>query len=101
MSVNKAIIIGHLGRVPEVRFTPNGRALCKFPVASTEKWTDNDGNKQERTEWFNIVVWGKQAEIAGQYLSKGKQVYIDGSIQYRQYECLTARARRRFLSILE
>ena len=84
--VNKVILIGNLGKDPEVRFTPNGRALAKFPVATSERWTDQDGNKQERTEWHNVVVWGKQAETCGQYLSKGRQVFIEGSIRSRQYD---------------
>jgi len=84
--VNKAIIIGNLGRDPEVRFTPSGRAVAKFSVATTEKWTDQQGQKQEKTEWHNIVVWGKQAEIAGQYLKKGKQIYLEGRLQTRSWE---------------
>ncbi len=86
MSVNKAILVGNLGKDPEVRFTPSGRAVAKFPVATSERWTDQDGNRQERTEWHNIVVWGKQAETCGQYLSKGRQVYVEGSIRSRQYD---------------
>ena len=84
--VNKAIIIGNLGRDPEVRFTPSGRAVAKFSVATTEKWTDQQGQKQEKTEWHNIVVWGKQAETCGQYLSKGRQVYVEGRLQTRNWE---------------
>jgi single-strand DNA-binding protein len=84
--VNKVILVGNLGKDPEVRFTPNGRALAKFPVATSERWTDQDGNKQERTEWHNVVVWGKQAETCGQYLAKGRQVFVEGSIRTRQYD---------------
>lgn len=84
--VNKVILVGNLGKDPEVRFTPNGKALAKFPVATSEKWTDQDGNRQERTEWHNVVVWGKQAETCGQYLSKGRQVYVEGAIRSRQYD---------------
>lgn len=84
--VNKVIIVGNLGKDPEVRFTPGGKAVAKLAVATSEKWTDNDGNKQERTEWHNVVVWGKQAESCGQYLSKGRQVYVEGSIKSRQYD---------------
>lgn len=84
--LNKVFIIGNLGKDPEVRFTSNGKAVAKFPVATSEKWTDQDGNKQERTEWHNVVVWGKQAETCGQYLSKGRQVFIEGSIRTRQYD---------------
>ena len=84
--VNKVILIGNLGKDPEVRFTPNGRALAKLAVATSERWTDQQGQKQERTEWHNVVVWGKQAETCGQYLSKGRQVFIEGSIRSRQYD---------------
>ncbi|MBX3023335.1 single-stranded DNA-binding protein [bacterium] len=84
--VNKAIIIGNLGRDPEVRFTPSGRAVAKFSVATTERWTDQNGQKQEKTEWHNIVVWGKQAETCGQYLAKGRQVYVEGRITNRSYD---------------
>jgi single-strand DNA-binding protein len=84
--LNKVLIIGNLGRDPEVRFTSNGKAVAKFPVATSERWTDQDGNKQERTEWHNVVVWGKQAETCGQYLSKGRQVFVEGSVRTRQYD---------------
>jgi single-strand DNA-binding protein len=84
--VNKAIIIGNLGRDPEVRFTPSGRAMARFTVATTERWTDAQGQRQEKTEWHNIVVWGKQAETCGQYLSKGRQVYVEGRISNRSYD---------------
>src|SRR5574337_1471322 len=86
MSVNKAILVGNLGRDPEVRFTPSGRAVAKFPLATSERWTDQEGNRQERTEWHNVVVWGKQAETCGQYLAKGRQVFVEGSIRTRQYD---------------
>ena len=84
--VNKAIIVGNLGRDPEVRFTPSGKAVARFSVATTERWTDQQGQKQERTEWHNIVVWGRQAETCGQYLAKGRQVFIEGSIRSRSYD---------------
>lgn len=86
MSVNKVILIGNLGRDPEVRFTANGRAVARFSVATSEMWNDAEGTRQERTEWHNVVVWGKQAETCGQYLQKGRQVYIEGSIRNRQYD---------------
>ena len=86
MSVNKAILVGNLGRDPEVRFTASGRAVANFTVATSERWSDADGNRKEHTEWHNIVVWGKQAENCGQYLSKGRQVYIEGSIRRREYD---------------
>ncbi len=85
-SVNKAIIIGNLGRDPEVRYTQSGQAVASFTVATTETWTGRESDRQERTDWHNIVVWGKQAETCGQYLSKGRQVYIEGSIRPRSYE---------------
>lgn len=85
-AVNKAIILGNLGRDPEVRFTQSGRAVANFPVATTDTWMDQENGRQERTEWHNIVVWGKQAESCGQYLSKGKQVYVEGRIQTRSYD---------------
>ena len=84
--VNKVLLVGNLGKDPEVRFTANGRAIARFPVATSEKWTDQEGNRQERTEWHNIVVWGKQAETCGQYLAKGRQVFIEGAIRSRQYD---------------
>jgi single-strand DNA-binding protein len=85
-SVNKVILVGNLGKDPEVRYTPSGQAVAKFPVATTDNWTDQSGNRQEKTEWHNVVVWGKQAENCGQYLSKGRQVYLEGSIRSRSYD---------------
>ncbi len=84
--VNKVILIGNLGKDPEVRFTPNGQAIAKFPIATSEKWRDQQGQMQERTEWHNVVVWGKQAETCGQYLAKGRQVFVEGRIQTRNYD---------------
>jgi single-strand DNA-binding protein len=86
MSVNKVILVGNLGRDPEIRYTPSGRAVARFPLATGEVWNDAEGNRQERTEWHNIVVWGKQAETCGQYLAKGRQVYIEGAIRSRAYD---------------
>ena len=85
-SVNKAIIVGNLGRDPEVRVTKSGQAMARFSVATTDTWMDRENGRQERTEWHNIVVWGKQAETCDQYLSKGRQVYIEGRIQTRKFE---------------
>ena len=93
MSVNIAIVVGNLGKDPEVRFTQSGRAVANFSVATSESWTGQDGNPQERTEWHNIVVWGKQAESCGQYLSKGRQVFVQGRIQNRSYEDKTGNTR--------
>ena len=86
MSVNKVILVGHLGKDPEVRFTNSGSAVARLSVATSEVWNDRDGNRQERTEWHNVVVWGKQGEHCGQYLAKGRQVYVEGSIRTRSYD---------------
>ena len=93
MAVNIAIVVGNLGKDPEVRFTQSGRAVANFSVATSDSWTGQDGNRQERTEWHNIVVWGKQAELCGQYLSKGRQVFIQGRIQTRSWEDKTGNTR--------
>lgn len=84
--VNKVILIGNLGADPEVRYTPSGTKVTSFRIATTEKWTGKDGNKQERTEWHNIVTYAKLADVCGEYLSKGKQVYIEGRLQTRSWE---------------
>ncbi|TMA27945.1 MAG: single-stranded DNA-binding protein [Deltaproteobacteria bacterium] len=83
--VNKVILIGNLGKDPEVRYTPGGQAVANFTIATNEAWTDKQGQKQERTEWHRIVVWGKTAENCGEYLSKGRQVYIEGRLQTREW----------------
>jgi single-strand DNA-binding protein len=83
--VNKVILVGNLGRDPEVRYTPGGQAVANFTIATNEAWTDKSGQKQERTEWHRIVVWGKQAELCGEYLSKGRQVYLEGRLQTREW----------------
>ena len=84
--VNKAILVGNLGRDPELRHTPNGQAVANFTLATSESWTDKSGERQERTEWHRIVVWGRQAEMCAQYLSKGRTVYVEGRIQTREWE---------------
>lgn len=84
--VNRVILIGHLGADPEVRYTANGAAVAKFRLATTEKFTDRQGNRQERTEWHRVTAWGKLAEICGQYLAKGKLVYIEGRIRSDTWE---------------
>jgi single-strand DNA-binding protein len=84
-SVNKVILVGNLGRDAELRYTPGGAAVAKFSLATTEKWTDKSGSLQERTEWHNIDLWGKQAETLNEYLRKGKQVYIEGRLQTDEY----------------
>ena len=85
MSVNKVILLGRLGRDPEVRYMPNGEAVCNFSIATTETCNDRNGQRQERTEWHNITMYRRLAEIAGQYLKKGREVYIEGRIQSRKY----------------
>jgi len=85
-SVNKVILVGRLGRDPEVKYTPSGAPVAKFSVATDEVFKDRSGEQQKHTEWHNIVAWNKLAEICGQYLTKGKQVYIEGSIRSRQWE---------------
>jgi len=79
--INKVILVGRLGKDPEIRSTPGGTSVAKFTMATDERFTDKSGDKQERTEWHNIVAWGKLGEICGQYLRKGKLVYIEGSIR--------------------
>mgnify|MGYP000925597254 FL=1 len=86
MSLNKAILIGRLGHDPEVRYMPNGEAVCNFSIATSETWNDRQtGQRQERTEWHNVTLYRRMAEVAGQYLKKGSQVYIEGRIQSRKY----------------
>ncbi len=84
-SLNRVLLIGNLGRDPEVRYTPGGAAVANFTLATNEVWTDKAGERQERTEWHRIVVWGKQAEIAREYLSKGRQVFVEGTLQTREW----------------
>ena len=86
MSVNKVILVGRLGQNPEVKYTPSGAPVANFSVATSESWTDKSGQKQEKTEWHRIVVWGKIAELCQQYLSKGRQVYLEGRLQTRQWQ---------------
>jgi single-strand DNA-binding protein len=85
-SVNKAILVGNLGKDPELRYMPNGEAVCNFSIATTDSWKDKDGAKQEKTEWHNIVMYRRLAEIAGEYLKKGRPVYIEGRLQTRKWE---------------
>lgn len=86
MSVNKVILLGRLGQDPELKYTPGGAAVCNFSLATTEAWTDKAGQKQEKTEWHRIVVWGKLAELCNQYLSKGRQAFLEGRLQTRSWE---------------
>ena len=85
-SVNKVILLGNLGRDPELRFLPNGDAVCNFSIATTDSWKDKAGEKQEKTEWHNIVMYRKLAEIAGEYLKKGRPVYLEGRLQTRKWQ---------------
>jgi len=98
--VNKAIIIGNLGRDPEVRYLPSGQSVANFSVATSETFNDKSGNRQERTDWHNIVVYGKQAELCGQYLKKGRQVYVEGRISYREYEAKDGSGKRKVTEIV-
>lgn len=86
MSVNKVILIGRLGKDPELKYTPGGKAVCNFSLATSERWTGQDGQRNESTTWHNIVAWGKQAEVIKEYLRKGREVYIEGRIDNRSYE---------------
>ena len=86
MSVNKVILVGRLGRDPETRYTGSGQAVANFSVATDESYKDRNGERQKRTEWHKIVVWGKQAEIAQQYLKKGSLIFIEGRIQSREWQ---------------
>ena len=85
-SVNKVILLGNLGADPELRYTNSGTAVANFRIATNERWSDKNGTAQERTEWHNIVAWGKLAEICGKYLKKGRSVYIEGRLQTRSWD---------------
>jgi len=84
--LNKVMIIGHLGRDPEMRYTPSGRPVTTFTVATTRTWNTSEGERREETEWFNVVAWGSLAEICKQYLRKGHQVYVEGRLQTRRWD---------------
>lgn len=85
-SVNKVILVGRLGKDPEVRYTPSGQAVANFSVATSKIWKDKSGYKQEKTEWHKVAVWGNQAEICGKHLNKGAQVYLEGELETRSYK---------------
>jgi single-strand DNA-binding protein len=85
-SVNKVILLGNLGRDPELRYTPGGQAVANFTVVTNERYTTKDGEKKEQTEWHRIVAWGRTGEICAQYLSKGRSVYVEGRLQTREWE---------------
>lgn len=84
--INKVILVGNLGKDPELRYTPNGTAVATFPLATSSRWKDSAGESQQRTEWHRIVAWGRQAEVCNEYLKKGSQVYLEGRIQYRSFD---------------
>lgn len=84
--LNKVMIIGHLGRDPEMRYTPSGRPVTTYSVATNRTWNTSDGERHTETEWFNVVAWGNLAEICKQYLTKGQQVYVEGRLQTRRWE---------------
>lgn len=85
-SVNKVILVGNLGRDPELRYTPGGQAVANFSLATTERFSNKEGERQERTEWHRVVAWGRTGEICAQYLAKGRSVYVEGRIQTREWE---------------
>ena len=85
-SVNKVILVGNLGRDPELRYIQSGQPVANFTLATNDRWRDKEGNNQERTEWHRIVVWGKSAENCAQYLQKGRSVYVEGRLQTREWE---------------
>ena len=93
-SVNKAILVGRLGKDPELRYTTGGTPVARFSLATSETWTDKNGERQERTQWHNIVAWNKLADICNQYLVKGKQVFIEGRIETREYDDRDGNKRR-------
>lgn len=87
MSVNKVILLGRLGQDPELKYTPSGASVCSFSLATSESWTDkNSGQKQEKTEWHRVVVWGKLAELCNQYLAKGRMAFVEGRLQTRAWD---------------
>jgi len=92
--VNKVILIGNLGRDPELRYTQGGQAVANFTLATTERFPTKDGERQERTEWHRIVAWGRTAELCAQYLSKGRSVYVEGRLQTREWEDREGQKRR-------
>ena len=98
-AVNKAILLGRLGSDPEIRYTSSGTAVVNVSLATNESWTDKEGNRQEKTEWHRLVFWRQLAEIAGQYLRKGGQIYVEGTLRYRTYE--DSEGRERFTTEVE
>jgi single-strand DNA-binding protein len=99
-SLNKVMLIGNLGRDPELRFTPSGVAIATFTLATNEAWKDTEGNLQERTEWHNIVAWRKLAEFCGEWLKKGRKVFVEGRIQTRSYDDKNTGQKKSFTEIV-
>ena len=99
-SVNKVILIGNLGRDPETRFTNSGSSVTNFSIATKESFADKSGTRQDRTDWHNIIVWGKQGEACAQYLKKGSSVYVEGRISYREYEAKDGSGKRKVTEIV-
>jgi single-strand DNA-binding protein len=99
-SVNKVILIGNLGRDPETRFTNSGSSVTSFSIATKDSFADKSGARQERTDWHNITVWGKQGEACAQYLKKGSAVYVEGRISYREYEAKDGSGKRKATDII-
>jgi len=95
-SLNKVMLIGNLGSDPELKTTTSGKSVCNFSLATTEKWTGADGQKQEETTWFNIVLWGKIGEVCANFLSKGSKVFVEGKFKHRDYEDKDGIKRRAF-----
>ncbi len=93
-SVNKVILIGNLGRDPELRYTQGGQAVANFSLATTERFSNRDGDRQERTEWHRVVAWGRTAELCAQYLAKGRSVFVEGRLQTREWEDKEGQKRR-------
>ena len=91
--MNKIIVIGNLGRDPEMRYTPNGQSVTTFSVASSRRYTTADGERREETEWFNVNAWGRLADLCNQYLAKGRQVYVEGRLSSRSYEARDGQTR--------
>ncbi|MBI4135587.1 single-stranded DNA-binding protein [Candidatus Uhrbacteria bacterium] len=101
MNLNKAMLIGNLTRDPEVRSTPTGQTVCSFGLATNRVWKDKDGQKQEQVEFHNLVAWGKLAEICGQYLKKGKKVYVEGRLQTRKWQAQDGTEKQRTEIVME
>ena len=93
-SVNKVILIGNLGRDPELRYTQNGQAVTNFTLATNENWTNKSGEREERTEWHRVVAWGRTAELCAEYLAKGRTVFVEGRLQTREWEDKEGQKRR-------